>query len=539
MRPKPRLGVNPIIVKELRSRMRGARAFAILTGMLLLLGTVSYALYRVVLATASGYSPSPLSPQIGQTVFTGLAFLELMMVCFVAPAVTAGAISGEREKLTYEMLLATPLRPASILWGKLVSGLSYVFLLIFAAIPMASLVFIFGGVTPRDMVKTLAILLAVAVTFGVVGIFMSTWLGRTARATVLSYLVVLALLIGPLFFYILVGVLQGGEPPRWILVPNPMSALFSALTPAATVDSASGIFWGLGMALGGNLSILTGSAGQTGTLRPLYHYTLPLYGTISLVLYLLATRLMRPIRQWRLSLNEAATVVVLLLALGGVVALAFAFTADRYVTVGALPTPTPALAPQRVMVEREVVVAAQVEPTQTPTLAPTDPPQPISPPPALTLTLSEEHQAAIYAAVVRQLYTVDHTFGPNPPNFPVVYLVRTTDDSVGDPNAPQAEPQMVPDSTQMEIVNGLDDLPAEFVWVNNADEVPREDQTDTVQGGGAIFTLGNVHFHEEGKALVSAQLFFSMLGATGKTYILEQLDDEWQVTGDTGVQWMS
>jgi hypothetical protein len=91
----------------------------------------------------------------------------------------------------------------------------------------------------------------------------------------------------------------------------------------------------------------------------------------------------------------------------------------------------------------------------------------------------------------------------------------------------------------MEIVNGLDDLPAEFVWVNNADEVPREDQTDTVQGGGAIITLGNVHFQGEGKALVSAQLFFSMLGATGKTYILEQLDGEWQVTGDTGVQWMS
>jgi ABC-type transport system involved in multi-copper enzyme maturation permease subunit len=538
MRPKPRLGINPIIVKELRSRMRGARAFAMLTGMLLLLGAVSYALYRIVLATAS-YSPSPLSPQIGQTLFTGLAFLELMMVCFVAPAVTAGAISGEREKLTYEMLLATPLRPASILWGKLVSGLSYVFLLIFAAIPMASLVFIFGGVTPRDMVKTLVILMSVAVTFGVIGIFMSTWLGRTARATVLSYLVVLALLIGPLFFYILVGVLQGGEPPRWILVPNPMSALFSALTPAATVDSASGIFWGLGMALGGNLSVLTGSGGGAGTLRPLYHYTLPLYGAISLALYLLAVRLIQPTRRWRVSRKETAAAVVLLLALGGVVALAFAFTADRYVTAGALPTPTPAVAPQRVMVEREVVVAAQVEPTQTPTRASAKPAQVISPPPTPSSTLSEDHQAAIYAAVVRQLYTVDHTFGPDPPNFPVVYLVRTTDDTVGDPNTPQAEPQIVPDPTQMEIVNGLDGLPAEFVWVNNADEVPREDQTDTVQGGGAIITLGNVHFQGEGKALVSAQLFFSMLGATGKTYILEQLDGEWQVTGDTGVQWMS
>ena len=114
MHGRLRLGINPIIVKELRSRMRGARAFAVLTGTLLLLATVSYALYRIVLA-ATRYSSSPLSPQIGQSLFAGLAFLELMMVCFVTPAVTAGAISSEQEKLTYEMLLATPMRPASIL----------------------------------------------------------------------------------------------------------------------------------------------------------------------------------------------------------------------------------------------------------------------------------------------------------------------------------------------------------------------------------------------------------------------------------------
>jgi ABC-type transport system involved in multi-copper enzyme maturation permease subunit len=288
---KPSSIVNPVLVKELRSRMRGARAFVILTGVLLLLGTVCYALYRIVLAT-SQYARSPLSPQIGQTLFIAIVFLELMMVCFITPAVTAGAISGEREKLTYEMLLATPLRPASILWGKLVSALSYVFLLIFAAVPMASLVFIFGGVAPRDMIKALVILVAVAVMLGVVGIFMSVWLGRTGRATVLSYLVVLALLVGPVFVYILVGVLRRAEPPRWILVPNPVSALFSALTPAMSMgDSLGGLLWGLGMALGGNLGTLTDSGGQVGIPRPLYHYSLPLYGVVTLVLYLLATRI--------------------------------------------------------------------------------------------------------------------------------------------------------------------------------------------------------------------------------------------------------
>lgn len=541
MRPKPRLGINPIIVKELRSRMRGARAFAMLTGTLLLLGMVSYALYRIVLLTTPTYSTSPLSPQIGQTLFTGLAFLELMMVCFVTPALTAGAVSGEREKLTYEMLLATPLRPASILWGKLISALSYVFLLVFAAIPMASLVFIFGGVTPRDMVKTLVILVAVTVTFGVTGIFMSTWLGRTARATALSYLVVLALLIGPIFVYILVGVLQQAEPPRWILVPNPVSALFSALTPAAPSDGAAGVFWGLGMALGGNLSVLSGLGAQPGLPRPLYHYTLPLYAAITLVLYLLATRLVQPTRQWRVRWKEVVTVVVLLLAFGGAVALGFAFTADRYATLSAFltPTPAPAMVLPQVVVEREVAVPVAPEPTKTPTPASAEPPQAISPLPTPASILSEDHQAAIYAAVVRQLYTVDHTFGDNPPNFPVVYLVRTTDDTVGDPNAPRLEPQVLSESTQIAIIAALDDLPAEFVWIDDADEVPRDNKTHAVEGGGAIITLGNAHFQEDGTALVSAQLYFSMLGATGKTYVLEQINGVWQVTGDTGVQWMS
>jgi ABC-2 type transport system permease protein len=540
MRPKPRLGINPIIVKELRSRMRGARAFAILTGMLLLLGATSYALYRIVLLTASTYSSAPLSPQIGQTLFTSLAFLELMVVCFVTPAVTAGAISGEREKLTYEMLLATPLRSGSILWGKLISALSYVALLIFAAIPMASMVFIFGGVTPRDMVKTLAILVAVTATFGVIGIFMSAWLKRTGRATVLSYLTILALLIGPIFIYILVGVLQQTEPPRWILVANPVSALFSALSPASPTDGAAGVFWGLGMALGGNLGVLTGSGGQTGILRPLYHYTIPLYGAISLILYLLATRMVRPTRRWRVNWKEAAIAGALLIALGSVVILMYMFTAERYAKVSDFATPTPAMvAPPRVMVEREVVVAQGVEPTKTATPTPTRPPQAISPLPTPSPTLAEDHQATIYAAVVRQLYTVDHTFGHNPPNFPVVYLVRTTDDSVGDPEAPQLAPQVLPDSTQIKIVTALDSLPAKLVWVDDADEVPRDDQTHAVAGGGAIITLGNIHLQIDGSVLVSAKLFFAPLGATGKTYVLEQLDGEWQVTGDTGVQWMS
>jgi ABC-type transport system involved in multi-copper enzyme maturation permease subunit len=372
-----RLGANPIVVKELRSRMRGARAFAILTGVLLLLAGVSYVFYRIVLA-ATVYTNTPVSPQIGHTLLVGLAVVELLMVCFITPAVTAGAISGEVERLTYEMLLATPLRPASILWGKLVSALAYVFLLILAAVPLASLIFIFGGVTLRDMVVVLAILAATAVTLGVIGITLSAWMGRTVRATVLGYLVVLGLLVGPLIAYTLVGVLRQTLPPSWILIPNPVSALFSALPAGSPGGSSISFVYGLSQLLGGTMAVNAGQVLGPVLPRPLYHYTLPVYGLLSLSLYLLATRLVRPTRRWKIHWQEALIALALFFFLGLAVAVPFVLTADRYErsAVQATPTPFPFEGPPLppgAMIEREVFVveaAPFVSPIPTPTPTP-------------------------------------------------------------------------------------------------------------------------------------------------------------------------
>jgi hypothetical protein len=256
---------------------------------------------------------------------------------------------------------------------------------------------------------------------------------------------------------------------------------------------------------------------------------------LTLVLYLLAIRLIQPVRRWRLDWRAVLTALALLALLGGATALAFLVTAGRYEKWDILATPTPA-PPVPVVMERQVAIAVPPAPLPTDTPAPTDTPQVTPVPPPI---LVQEESTAIYAAVARQLYTVDHTFGDQPPNFPVIYLVRITDDNVGDPDAPESEPQELPEALQKAIVAGLEDLPAEFIWVDSADEVPRDNKTHAVLDGGAIITLGNIHLQEDGSALVSAQLYFSMLGATGKTYILKQADSTWQVTGDTGVQWIS
>lgn len=327
MRTMTQWEFNPVIVKEFRSMMRGGRAFGALSICLVFLGAFSYIFYRVILAKAQ-YSYSPLNPQIGQSLFTGMLFLELLLICAITPAVTAGSISGEKEIKTFDILMGTPLHPVSILWGKLFSALSFIFILIFAFVPMVSLIFVFGGVSPRDIIKALLLLLVVASMIGVIGIFMSTLFGRTSRATASTYLAVLILVIAPLFISSIAGVLKGTTPIRWILIPSPISALASALPFAfdpqnltmLTISGGWGIQWIMGPP----------PISTTEIPRPLYHYSLPLYGGITLVLFLLSTRLVRSVQRWRIHWYEALLGLVLVLGYVGLVGIAFYATTNRY-----------------------------------------------------------------------------------------------------------------------------------------------------------------------------------------------------------------
>jgi ABC-type transport system involved in multi-copper enzyme maturation permease subunit len=523
---KLKWSANPILVKELRSRMRGGRAFATLTGVLLLLGGMSYALFRMVLATTQN-SGTPVSPQIGQTLFTGLAFLELMMVCGITPAVTAGAISSEQEKLTYEMLLATPLRPASILWGKLVSALSYVFLLLFAAVPMASLVFIFGGVTLRDMVKAMLVLIVVAVMLGVLGLFMSALFRRSGRATVVSYAVVLGLLFGPLFLALASSILHQNQPPRWLLVPSPISALFSVLNPAALQYGGGNLFYLLGGQFWG---LVQTPISQTGIPRPIYHYSVPAFIGLTLVLYLVSTRLVLPAHRWRLKWREVLLAAGMLLGFSGLVAGAFALTWDRYERISLFNQPSSQ--PQPV---KPYPMPAVIEPPAValPAVAYPLPKEQVQDALQRGMALPSMEQGSIYAAVALQLLEVDHGM-ESPPDPPAVYLVAKTDDKGGSAaGAPQSDPQSIPQEVQEVFFKLTSAANNNFKWIQSFDDVPLTDNGE-VKGGGVIITLGNIYVQEDGSAAVTGWLFYSATREVLKTYTLTNENGVWTVNGSSG-----
>jgi len=219
-------GITAVSIKELRGRMRGRRAFVVLTIYLLLLSLFAFSIYvylkqqaTTTLTTNPNIFPgvprdfpgiplpgggltqtlsngTALSAAIGHGIFGGLLALETLLVLVLAPAFTTGAISLEREKQTIDMLVTTPLSTLGMVIGKLFSALSYVFLLIIASLPLASLVFVFGGVGPEDLIRAYAFLFALAFGMGAIGLFVSALVKRTQTATVVTFVLVLVLSIG-------------------------------------------------------------------------------------------------------------------------------------------------------------------------------------------------------------------------------------------------------------------------------------------------------------------------------------------------------
>ena len=195
-------GIAAIGVKELRGRMRGRRAFAIITIYLVLLGGFALMAERLVEANASngfGGTSAFASAQIGQGIFAALLMLMTLQVVFLASSSTAGSISLEREKQTLELLIATPISSLAIVVGKLLSALVYVFLLIAASIPLMAVVFVYGGVGPEDVLRGYIVLVATSLGLGSFGLLCSSLVKRTTAATAITIFGVLAVTIGTIF----------------------------------------------------------------------------------------------------------------------------------------------------------------------------------------------------------------------------------------------------------------------------------------------------------------------------------------------------
>ena len=89
---------------------------------------------------------APVSYSVPMNCYILMTYLLFILVVLSVPAVAGGSISLEREKKTLDVLLTTNLNPWRIITGKLEASLGVVLILTVSALPVLSLVVVFGGI---------------------------------------------------------------------------------------------------------------------------------------------------------------------------------------------------------------------------------------------------------------------------------------------------------------------------------------------------------------------------------------------------------
>lgn len=182
--------INPILATSARQRMRSIRTPVIVT-VYALLQLAFVLFYSFDVFGHSVFYIQALRRSVEGYVY--LLVLQFIMLVLVAPAMTAGSISGERERQTLDLLRVTNTSSVSIVLGKLLESFGFLCLLIFSSLPMLGLILLTGGVTLGQILIAVLFLMLSALEALSIGLFCSAMFRRTVTSTVAAYLGVFAI----------------------------------------------------------------------------------------------------------------------------------------------------------------------------------------------------------------------------------------------------------------------------------------------------------------------------------------------------------
>ena len=216
--------MNPILRKELRL---GSRSIKI--PLALMFYNIVLALIAVVMifsVNAVGGISGAFSSNGDAIDFSGFLYIfqvigwtQLGITLLIVPILSAGSISGEREKQTLEIMLTTPEKPFSIIWGKLLASLSNFIMFIVTSIPIMAISFVLGGLNWFALLGFIVMILVVAILVGSIGVFCSSAFKKTIASIVMTFLIEFGVLFLPL---IICGGVLGVEAIAYAAVTDQM-----------------------------------------------------------------------------------------------------------------------------------------------------------------------------------------------------------------------------------------------------------------------------------------------------------------------------
>lgn len=189
--------MNPVLLKDLIGLLRLKRVAAIQVFFLLVLALLVLLTWPQagVLEGSFGASGDKIaSVARGQDqLLLGLVIGQIVLLTLFVPGIAGVALTGEKEGGTLEMLYASRLSPAQIVWGKVGFAIAYPVLLLLSALPFVALLYFRGDVRGDELLWAYVLLLVTAVFLALLCLVISALCEQSSSALVISYITVLAI----------------------------------------------------------------------------------------------------------------------------------------------------------------------------------------------------------------------------------------------------------------------------------------------------------------------------------------------------------
>ncbi|MGE7836197.1 ABC transporter permease [Viridibacillus arvi] len=220
---------NPVLIKELKLRFRAFKSFS---GIMFYLLALSIFVFGFIFVSMEFNLSGFINSQESVLLFSLLTFVQLALTLFITPGMTAGSISSEREKQTLNILLTTAQSSFQIIFGKMSSSIVFLLLLLIAGLPIYSLVFLFGGVSPTQLLVIFAFLILTMLAIGSIGVMFSTILRKTILSMIVTYGSML-FLTGVTAFFFLISVRMNVSSTTGVTSPSIFAYFWGTINPIA------------------------------------------------------------------------------------------------------------------------------------------------------------------------------------------------------------------------------------------------------------------------------------------------------------------
>lgn len=221
---------NPVLVKEIKLRFRSMKSF---TGILFYLIAMSIFVFGFIFLTTSLTGSGFFRPDESFLLFSMMTYIQLGLILFITPGLTAGTVSAEREKQTLNILLTTAQTSFQIIFGKLTSSIAFLLLMIVSGLPIYSLVFLYGGVAPLQIVVIFLFYFLTLLAIGSIGVMYSTLIRKTIVSMIVTYGTMIFLTVVTAFFLLLSVQISafGSATPTF----SPFSYFWASINPAVVM----------------------------------------------------------------------------------------------------------------------------------------------------------------------------------------------------------------------------------------------------------------------------------------------------------------